>query len=136
MAVVGLALGGMVLGAVFYDNHSDYSDYGDYDNYSDYSDAAVRQQRRIEAKQEEIEYQKSDINTYKIEDVNDYLQSEILKNKSGVYVKLKSVKEDGDSKIEKAINNESKNQTQKLVREIDDINSVLEKIDKILEEGK
>ena len=58
MAVVGLALGGMVLGAVFYDNHSDYSDYGDYDNYSDYSDAAVRQQRRIEAKQEEIEYQK------------------------------------------------------------------------------
>ena len=36
MAVVGLALGGLAIGAVLYDDHSDYSDYSNYSDYRYY----------------------------------------------------------------------------------------------------
>lgn len=136
MAVVGLALGGIAIGAVVYDNHSDHSDYSDYDNYSNYSDAAERRQRRIDAKKSAIRIQKDDINTYKTNNVNDYLQSSALKKQSGVEVSVAEVKKDGDSKIEDVITMNSERESAGVVAEIDDINEVLGKINKILEEGE
>lgn len=136
MAVVGLALGGIAIGAVVYDNHSDHSDYSDYDNYSNYSDAAERRQRRIDAKKSAISIQKDDINTYKTNNVNDYLQSSALKKQSGVEVSVAEVKKDGDSKIEDVITMNSERESAGVVAEIDDINEVLGKINKILEEGE
>ena len=102
MAVIAIVGAGAVIGAVSYDNHSDYSDYDnyeDYDNYSNYSDAAVRRQRRMDETNRKIDSQKHEINTYKSNSINGYLQSSSLKQQSGVNVSVPEVKKDGDSKI-------------------------------------
>ena len=139
MAVVGLAFGGIAVGAVVYDNYSnysDYDDYSDYDNYSNYSDAAVRRQRRIDAKKSEIDGQKNEINNYKINNVNEYLKSSSLKQQSGVSVSVSQVKKDGDDKIEDTIKTNIEKESAELVLQISEIDSVIEKIDKILGEGE
>ena len=136
MAVVGLALGGIAIGAVIYDNHSDYSDYDDYDNYSNYSDAAERRQRRLDAKRKEINGQEQEVNTYKTNNVNEYLKSVSLKNQSGVEVSVNEVKKDGDGKIEYDTKVNSDRESAEIVAQMKQIDSVLDKIDEILEEGE
>lgn len=136
MAVVGLALGGIAIGAVIYDNHSDYSDYDDYDNYSNYSDAAERRKRRIDAKRSEINSQEQEVNIYKANNVNDYLKSTSLKNQSGVEVSVNEVKKDGDAKIEDAIQTSTERESAEVVKHMEDIDKVLNKIEKILKEGE
>ena len=139
MAVVGLALGGLAIGAVLYDDHSDYSDYSnysDYDNYSNYSDAAERRQRRLDAKRKEINGQEQEVNTYKTNNVNEYLKSGSLKNQSGVEVSVNEVKKDGDGKIEYDTKVNSDRESAEIVAQMKKIDSVLDKIDEILEEGE
>ena len=139
MAVVGLALGGLAIGAVLYDDHSDYSDYSnysDYDNYSNYSDAAERRQRRLDAKRKEINGQEQEVNTYKTNNVNEYLKSVSLKNQSGVEVSVNEVKKDGDGKIEYDTKVNSDRESAEIVAQMKKIDSVLDKIDEILEEGE
>ena len=139
MAVVGLALGGLAIGAVIYDDHSDYSDYSnysDYDNYSNYSDAAERRQRRLDAKRKEINGQEQEVNTYKTNNVNEYLKSVSLKNQSGVEVSVNEVKKDGDGKIEYDTKVNSDRESAEIVAQMKQIDSVLDKIDEILEEGE
>ncbi|MCI5726962.1 MAG: hypothetical protein MR274_05525 [Clostridium sp.] len=139
MAVVGLALGGLAIGAVLYDDHSDYSDYSnysDYDNYSNYSDAAERRQRRLDAKRKEINGQEQEVNTYKTNNVNEYLKSVSLKNQSGVEVSVNEVKKDGDGKIEYDTKVNSDRESAEIVAQMKQIDSVLDKIDEILEEGE
>ena len=52
MFVAGI-IGGVVVGALAYDDHSNYSDYSDHSNYSRYSDAHMT--ARIRQKENEIE---------------------------------------------------------------------------------
>lgn len=135
-AVVG---GGAVLGIATTpvpgdSNYSDYSEYDNYDNYSNYSDAAERRERRIKAKKSEISSQKNEVNTYKIQSVNDYLQSDSLKEKSGVSVSVAAVKKDGDKKIDDEVKMNTDRESANLVCEISEIDAVINKIDKILEE--
>lgn len=134
-AVVG---GGAVVGIATTpaSGDSNYSDYSNYDNYSNYSDAAERRQRRIDDKKNEIKSQKNDVNSYKTKSVNSYLASSILKEKSGVSVNVSEVKKDGDKKINDEIKDNSYRDSNELRREIYDINSVINKIDKILKEGE
>ena len=117
-------------------NYSDHSDYGNYDNYSNYSDAAERRQRRIEAKKNEIRNQKNEVNTYKTQSVNEYLQSSSLKAESGVTVSVAEVKRDGDKKIADEVKMNMDRESADLVCEISEIDAVLCKIDKLLEEGE
>ena len=136
MAVIGAVIGAGVLGAVIYDNYSDYSDYSDYDNYSNYSDAAERSRRRREAKNQEIDGQKLEINAYKANSVNEYLGSETLKRQSGVEVSVNEVKEDGDAVIDRAVQRDSESDSAGVNAELEEIDKVLTNIDKILKEGE
>lgn len=134
-AVVG---GGAVVGIATTPSSGDsyYGDYSNYDNYSNYSDAAERRQRRIDAKKNEIDSQKNDVNSYKTNSVNSYLKSSSLKKESGVSVSVSEVKIDGDKKINDDVKANSYKESTKLQHEIDEISSVINKIDKILEEGE
>lgn len=136
MAVIGAVIGAGVLGAVIYDNYGNYGNYSDYDNYSNYSDAAERSRRRREAKNQEIDGQKLEINAYKANSVNEYLSSETLKRQSGVKVSVKEVKEDGDAVISGAVQRDSERGSAGVNAELDEIDKVLTKIDKILKEGE
>lgn len=133
MAVIGAVIGIGIIGVVVYDDHSDYSDY---DNYSDYSDAAERRKRRVEAKNKEVNDQKYDINTYKTNSVNGYLKDYSLKQQSGVSVNVSAVKKDGDSQIEETIKSNLEHDSAGLEAEIEAIDNVMSKIDKILKEGE
>lgn len=135
MAVIGAVVGGAVLGAIVYDNHSDHSDYSNYNNYSNYSDAAERKKRRMDDKQKNINAQRTEINTYKIDNVNEYLKTQALKVKPGVDVSLPEVKKDGDSKISEAANSDAERDSADLTADIENIDRVIKKIDKILEEN-
>ena len=136
MAVIGAVIGAGVLGAVIYDNYGNYGNYSDYDNYSNYSDAAERSRRRREAKNQEIDGQKLEINAYKANSVNEYLSSETLKRQSGVTVSVKEVKEDGDAVISGAVQRDSERGSAGVNAELDEIDKVLTQIDKILKEGE
>ncbi|MDO4339109.1 MAG: hypothetical protein Q4C91_13665 [Eubacteriales bacterium] len=136
MAVIGAVIGIGVVGIAAYDNHSDYSDYNNYSNYSNYSDAAERTRRRRERKEKEIETQKQNINTYKTESVNDYLKSISLRRQSGVDVNVLEVKKDGNTKLEEKVKLDARMESTALVSEIDELDQVIKKIDRILEEEK
>ena len=134
-AVVG---GGAVVGIATTPTSGDsgYDDYDEYDNYGNYSDAAERKQRRIDAKKKEISNQKDEVNSYKTSSVNSYLQSSSLKQMSGVSVSLSEVKKDGDKKIIHEVKANSDRESAELQCEINEINVVIDKIDKILKEGE
>ena len=130
-AVVGIASSG---GS--YDDYSNYSNYSNYDNYSNYSDAAERRRRRREEKTREIDNKKYEINSYKTSNVNEHLQTNSLKKQSGVDVSLSSIQKDGDSKIQKVEKLSINKESSQVQLEIDEINKVINKIDKILQEGE
>ena len=133
-AVVG---GGAVVGIATadpYDDYSNYGDYSNYDNYSNYSDAAERRARRRREKEREIEEDSIEVNTYKVNKINEYLKSENLKREPGVSVGLKAVKEDGYKKIDDEKERYFSNKTSDIVEEVKKIDCLLEKINKALEE--
>ncbi len=134
-AVVG---GGAVIGIATTPGSGDssHSDYDDYGNYSNYSDAAERRQRRREAKRTEIDNQKAEVNSYKTQSVNEYLQSSSLKAESGVTVDVSAVKRDGDKKLSDEVRGNTDRESADLVSEIQDIDTIIHKIDTILDEGE
>jgi hypothetical protein len=67
--------------------------------------------------------------------VNSYLQSSKLKQESGVEVSLSEVKKDGDNKIDNQIRINSDRETANLRVEIERIDAVMDKIEKMLKEG-
>ncbi len=111
-----------------------YDDYSNYDNYSNYSDAAERRARRRREKEREIEEDSIEVNTYKVNKINEYLKSENLKMEPGVSVGLKAVKEDGYKKIDDEKERYFSNKTSDIVEEVKKIDCLLEKINKALEE--
>ena len=132
-AVVG---GGAVLGIATSPDYGDYGDHSDHIDYSNYSDEAERRQRRIEDKKREINSKKSNVNTYKTQSVNSYLQSSTLREESGVTVNLAEVRRDGDKKISDKLNTDFNSDATSLKHEIEEIDAVINKIDKILKEGE
>lgn len=130
---VGAVIGGAISG---YSDHSDYSNYYAHSDYSNYSDAAERRQRRIEAKKEEIDTQKYEINAYKTEHVNGYLQSPLLKKIEGEVVSVPEVKRDGDLKIENEENIDIGRESAGLKNEVAELDSLLGKIKTVLEESE
>ena len=132
-AVVG---GGAVLGIATSPDYGDYGDHSDHSDYSNYSDEAERRQRRIEDKKREINSKKSNVNTYKTQSVNSYLQSSTLREESGVTVNLVEVRRDGDKKISDKLNTDFNSDATSLKYEIEEIDAVINKIDKILKEGE
>jgi len=133
MAVVFAVIGGVV-GGVIIGSYSDHSDHSDYGNYSNYSDAAERRRRRIAEKNKEIDNKKYDINTYKTDKVNDYLNSPDLKQQDGVSVSLTDVKQDGDSKIAVEEEAELYREGADTLEEARNIDAVINKINQILGE--
>lgn len=138
MAIIGAVVGaGAVYGIATADPHSDYSahnDYDDYDDYDDYSDAAERRRRRQEAKEKEIDNKKYEINTYKSQNVNAYLQSQNLIKQSGVDVSVTEVKDDGDKKLKTEAARNINQESNSLQAELRTLDNVIAKIDIILEE--
>lgn len=130
-AVVG---GGAVLGIATSPDYGDYGDHSDHSDYSNYSDEAERRQRRIEDKKRESNSKKSNVNTYKTQSVNSYLQSSTLREESGVTVNLAEVRRDGDKKISDKLNTDFNSDAASLKHEIEEIDAVINKIDKILKE--
>lgn len=134
MAVVFAVVGGAVVGVIAHTDYSDHHSYSDYDNYSDYSDAAERRRRRVEAKNKEIENLKYDINTYKEEKVNEYLQTAQLKRESGVTVSVDAVKRDGDAKVQGMEDSDRARESKTVSAEIEEIDKAIHRIDQILQE--
>ena len=135
-AIVG---GGAVVGIATtdVDDHSDYSDYTNYsyDDYSDYSDAAERRQRRLQAKERELREKTSEVNEYKISNINEYLTSETLKEKSGAEVYLSAVRKDGNKTLKDKQAAEIESATADEKSELEAIDRAIEAIDHILDKS-
>ena len=129
-AVVG---GGAVIGIATADPYSDHSDYS---NHSDYSDAAERKRRRLEAQKRELKSCADEVNQYKINRVNDYLQSEKLIAASGEQVSVSKVKVDGTQRIEREEKEAAQRENGDIQAEIDEIDAAIRAINKDLEEKK
>lgn len=110
--------------------HGDYSDYS-YGDYSDYNDAAAKREMRINSLKEEIESAAQVLFTYKSENVNPELSSPSLKNAKAMKVSETAMDKDVKSSIEKKIDDEVLQDTETLQIEIQQIDELLEKIEKI-----
>jgi len=131
MSIVFAVVGGAVYMGITYSDHNDYSNY---DNYSNYSDAAVRRERRLQAKREEKKRARQEVNAFKADSVNAYLKSDALINEPGESVNVPAVERDANEKITDEERQESTSETADLQKEINEIDNVIFKIDKILEE--
>lgn len=135
-AVVG---GGAIVGIANSDPYSDYSDHSDYSNYGDYSnysDAAERRRRRIAAKEDEVRQVVQEVNQYKINRVNSYLKKSRLISEPGETVSVSEVSKDGYDKIRNAEKKTVASETMSIQKEIKEIDSAIEAIDRILEENR
>lgn len=135
-AIVG---GGAIVGIANTDSYDDYDDYDDYSNYGDYSnysDAAERRKRRIAAKEEEVKQGVQEVNQYKINQVNGYLQNQQLISESGETVSVDAVKNDGYEKINSNEKKKIDSETRSVQQEVDKIDAVIATIDRILEDKR
>lgn len=77
MAIVGWAIGGVLLGIAGnadYSDHSDYSNYSNYSDYSDYSDIVERNEQRQRAREQEIENAEYDLEIFFQSEMLPFLQ--------------------------------------------------------------
>lgn len=133
MAVIFAVVGG---GAVIAIASSDYSDrsYTEHSDYGNYSDEAERRRRRMDAKKQEIEGKKQEVNAYKLNSVNEYLHTDSLIQQSGVSVSIPEVQKDGNATIERdQTSNIDRESAQKRI-ELNEINQLIGRIDQILQE--
>jgi len=144
MAIIFAVVGGGAIVAIgassskknSYDDYDDYDDDDDYDDYDDYDDEAERRRRRMARIKNDIESEKININAYKVDSINQYLQSQELKRQSGVTVSVSEVKKDGNKKISDEIKEEIDKRSFSTSDEVKEINLVLKRIEKILAEEK
>lgn len=138
-AVIGGAAAAVVGGITVsdpYSNYSNHSDYSNYDNYSNYSDAAERRERRIAAMEEEVRQSAQEVNQYKINRVNGYLENRRLISEPGETVSVYEVGNDGYEKIEHDEKKTAAAETRTTQQEIEEINAAIAAIDRILEDKK
>lgn len=136
MAVIFAVVGGGAIVGIANTDYSDHSDYSNYGDYSDYSDAAERRRRRIAAKEDEIRQGVQEVNQYKINRVNSYLKNPRLISEPGETVFVDEVRKDGYDKISNEEKESVASEAISIQEEIKEINSVIEAIDRILEENK
>lgn len=128
---VGGAIGGITIGALLYDDHSDYSNYSDYDNYSD---AAERKKRRIEALKGETRSAAQSVSEYKQSDINPKLSSQELKQEPAMRVSVSAMDTDVQSKIRKEMERQIAQETGDEARELEAIEALLQRIGEIQRE--
>ncbi len=134
--VGGGAVGGVVIGGVISESYDDYGNYGNYGNYSNYSDAAERRKIRLAEKEKEIDSKKYEINSYKTNSVNEHLMTTSLKQQDGVRVSVSEVEKDGDANIQNKENMDIGRASSDIQLEKIQLDKVIKKIDKILQEDK
>lgn len=105
----------------------------EYRSYSSYSDVAERKKRLQEEKRREIINAQCDINEYKYQSINKYLQSQNLIEQTGIDVSLESVKYDGDAKINNEETFALKKECCELQEEVNEINVLISKINEAME---
>lgn len=133
MAVALAALGVVVVAAIHTpDDYSDYSNYhSEHSDYSDYSDAAERERRRKEKARAD---KRQEVNSYKIDQVNQYLDDLFLRAAAGDKVALDAVKWEGDRKIDAEKKKELQDKTAALQQDIKEIDELVQLIDRVLED--
>lgn len=126
----GIAIGGVIIGAVSDDGYSDYS----YSNHSDYSDAAERARRRKAEQERELDVLGDTINSYKITQMNSYLDSHVAQRKGVEYVTHPSSL---TTNAKHRMNTQEKDaiaqKNAQLAKQVDEIDSVISKINHVLE---
>lgn len=113
--------------------HGDYSDYENYGDYSDYDDEdeEIERLRRIESLREETEKAANTLSEYKSGTVNPKLSSQALKETSAMEVSEDAMDKDVRSSLEKEKDHELLRDTEELQKEMQQIDNLLEKIEKI-----
>lgn len=113
--------------------HGDYSDYENYEDYSDYDDEdeEIERLRRIESLREETEKAANTLSEYKSGTVNPKLSRQALKETSAMEVSEDAMDKDVRSSLEKEKDNELLQDTEELQKEMQQIDNLLEKIEKI-----
>lgn len=134
MAVV---LGAIVgVGAlIVYDNVNSYSDYSDYDDYSDYSDAEERKKRRIRTMKDDVLGDVNTLSNYKTDSINPELVSNDLKNQTALRVSVSAMDEDVKQKNSDETNKKIVDETDELRKELNEIEGLIGKIDKMEKES-
>lgn len=133
MAVIFWAVGGVIATAAMHEDHSAHSAYGDYDNYSD---AAERKRKRRESMKPGIEDSARELSNYKHYTVNPQLDSQALKDTSAMRVDVGQMDSDVNSKLGRVAEIETRSQTGDLQKELEEIDSLLEKISQMEKEAK
>lgn len=128
MAVV---LGAVVAVGGFALTHGDYSDYGNYGDYNDYSDEDTEKFLLVESLREEAETAVNILSKYKSKSVNPELSSQSLKDTSAMKVSETAMDQDVKLSIEKKTGSEILQDTEALQREMQQIEDLLRKIEKI-----
>ena len=134
MAVLFWATAGVVVSAVFHDDHSAHSDYDNYGNYSNYSDYAERQRKRLESLQSDTESAAQELSGYKRSNVNPELSSQTLKAQSAMRISVSEMDTDAMAKINRRIELDEVS-TSSLKSELELIDDVLGKISRIEREN-
>ncbi len=132
-AVGGAFIGGLIVDTLTDDYfHSDYSDYSDYD---DYDDAETRRLKRIETLKRDTEFAAQNFSEYKKYTVNPELESSSLKAETAMNVSAAAMDKDVKKKLQKQIDDQLLKKTGVLRQELEEIDSLLLKIDKIEKEN-
>ena len=135
MAVLFWATAGVVVSAVFHDDHSAHSDYDNYGNYSNYSDYAERQRKRLASLQSDTESAAQELSGYKRSNVNPELSSQTLKAQSAMRISVSEMDTDAMAKINRRIELDEVSETSSLKSELELIDDVLGKISRIEREN-
>lgn len=135
MAVIFAVGAAFVGGLIVYDNSSDIL-YSDYSTYDDYDDAEVRRMKRIETLKRDIELEAENYSDYKRYTVNPELESDSLKRETAMNVSFAAMDKDARGKIQRQIDAQVETKAGMLQRELQEVDDLLSKIDKIERENK
>lgn len=127
-AVAGV-IGGGIIGAATYDDYSCHSDSG-YDDYT-YDDAASREIALLE-KQKEAK--RRDINTYKNDKIDSYIENQELKNKSAAKIndsEINQINREVMNSIDAMKSAEKDKKTDDLRTEIDALSSAINELEDV-----
>lgn len=129
---MALVIGGVFVGAlIVYDNLSSHSDYSDYDDYGDYSDYEEQRKRKIRSMKDDAKSDARELSNYKDNSINPELTNSDLISQSAMRVSVPSMDSDVKGRINTEIADASDNETAELRAELDEIEKLIKKIEKI-----
>lgn len=136
MAVIFWAAGAVIATAAMHEDHSAHSDYDNYGDYDNYSDVAERRRKRREGMKPDIESSARELSGYKRGTVNPQLNSQYLKEAKAMRVDVGAMDSDVQSRINTQINIEQLSQTEDLRKELEEIDGLLAKIERIEQDNR